>query len=121
MCIRDRINIDSNQELAQQLRIQSVPTVMAFFDAKPINGFAGLKPKNEIISLVQELINATSHSESDLKEITDMIEKAEKELHSGNYKVKWNGENSGSGVYFVQMISGENNYFVQTNRMILIK
>jgi len=79
-----KINIDSNQELAQQLRIQSVPTVMAFFDAKPVNGFAGLKPKNEIVSLVHELINATSHSESELKEITDMIEKAEKELHLGN-------------------------------------
>ena len=79
-----KINIDSNQELAQQLRIQSVPTVMAFFDAKPVNGFAGLKPKNEIISLVQELIDATSHSESELKEITYMIEKAEKELHLGN-------------------------------------
>ena len=45
-----KINIDENQSLAQQLKIQSVPTVLAFFDGKPINGFAGLKNSSEVNS-----------------------------------------------------------------------
>ena len=45
-----KINIDENQSLAQQLRIQSVPTILAFFEGKPVNGFAGVKTKEEFQS-----------------------------------------------------------------------
>ena len=51
-----KINIDENQSLAQQLKIQSVPTVLAFFDGKPINGFTGLKNNNELSSFLKELL-----------------------------------------------------------------
>ena len=51
-------------------------------------------------------------------EVTTLVNK---ELRSGNHRVTWNGKNLGNGIYFVQMISGENNYFVQTNSMILLK
>ena len=43
-----KINIDENQQLAQQLNIQSIPTVMAFYEGQPINGFAGAKKPEEI-------------------------------------------------------------------------
>ena len=36
-----KIDIDKNPELAQQLRIQSIPTVYAFFGGQPVDGFAG--------------------------------------------------------------------------------
>ena len=47
-----KINIDENQQLAQQLNIQSIPTVMAFYEGQPINGFAGLKSPEEIKSFL---------------------------------------------------------------------
>ena len=36
-----KINIDENQGVASQLRIQSIPAVYAFFKGKPIDGFMG--------------------------------------------------------------------------------
>ena len=43
-----KIDIDKNQNLAQQMQIQSVPTVLAFFEGKPINGFSGMKSEEEV-------------------------------------------------------------------------
>ncbi len=39
-----KINIDENPELAQQLRIESIPTVYAFKDGQPVDGFMGALP-----------------------------------------------------------------------------
>lgn len=72
-----KVNIDNNQSLAQQLRIQSVPTVLAFFEEKPINGFAGIKSKIEILEFLDELINTTAHTDNELNEILNLIEQAE--------------------------------------------
>src|SRR5262249_26267258 len=43
-----KINIDENQELAGQLRIQSIPTVYAFKNGQPIDGFMGAIPESQI-------------------------------------------------------------------------
>ncbi|HET6467749.1 MAG TPA: thioredoxin [Geminicoccaceae bacterium] len=53
-----KINIDENPELAQQLRIQSVPTVYAFVGGQPVTGFAGAQPESQIKALVERLIGA---------------------------------------------------------------
>jgi putative thioredoxin len=50
-----KINIDENPELAQQLRIQSVPTVFAFANGQPVTGFAGAQPESQIRQLVERL------------------------------------------------------------------
>src|ERR1044072_4501204 len=39
-----KINIDQNQMLAQQLRIQSIPAVYAFFGGRPLGGLLGGGP-----------------------------------------------------------------------------
>ena len=39
-----RINIDDNQQIAQQMRVQSVPTVYGFVDGQPVDGFSAEKP-----------------------------------------------------------------------------
>ena len=62
-----KINIDENQALAQQLRIQSVPTVLAFFDGKPVNGFTGLKSNDEILNFFKELVDIGEHSSEDIQ------------------------------------------------------
>ena len=51
-----KIDIDKNPELAQQLRIQSVPTVYAFLGGQPVTGFAGAQPESQIKALVDRLI-----------------------------------------------------------------
>ncbi|MEX0758275.1 MAG: thioredoxin [Tistlia sp.] len=51
-----KIDIDKNQALAQQLRIQSVPTVYAFFQGQPVDGFQGAVPESQLKTLVERLI-----------------------------------------------------------------
>ncbi|MDA9558999.1 thioredoxin [Alphaproteobacteria bacterium] len=81
-----KINIDENQGIAQQLKIQSVPTVLAFFDGKPINGFAGLKNSSEVNSFLKEILEAGEHNAEDLKEINNLISVAEKDLEDKKFE-----------------------------------
>jgi putative thioredoxin len=50
-----KINIDENKEIAQQLRIQSIPTVYAFKNGQPVDGFMGAIPESQIRTFVQQL------------------------------------------------------------------
>lgn len=51
-----KVNIDENPEIAQQLRIQSIPTVYAFKNGQPVDGFMGAIPESQIKTFVQGLI-----------------------------------------------------------------
>ncbi len=50
-----KVNIDENQEIARQLRIQSIPTVYAFKNGQPVDGFMGAIPESQIRTFVQQL------------------------------------------------------------------
>ena len=50
-----RVNIDDNQQIAQQLRVQSVPTVYAFVDGQPVDGFSGAQPESALTQFVEKL------------------------------------------------------------------
>jgi len=50
-----KINIDENKEIARQLRIQSIPTVYAFKDGQPVDGFMGAIPESQVKQFVQTL------------------------------------------------------------------
>lgn len=50
-----KINIDENQEIARQLRIQSIPTVYAFKNGQPVDGFMGAIPESQLRAFVQQL------------------------------------------------------------------
>ncbi len=54
-----KINIDQNQMLAQQLRIQSIPAVYAFFGGRPVDGFMGAVPESQVKQFVDRLVQAT--------------------------------------------------------------
>jgi putative thioredoxin len=54
-----KINIDQNQMLAQQLRIQSIPAVYAFFGGRPVDGFMGAVPESQVREFVGRLVEAT--------------------------------------------------------------
>src|SRR4029077_9592955 len=51
-----KVNIDANPEIAQQLRIQSIPTVYAFKNGQPVDGFMGAVPESQLRHFVQTLI-----------------------------------------------------------------
>jgi putative thioredoxin len=49
-----KINIDENQQIAAQLRIQSIPAVFAFKDKQPVDAFQGVIPETEIIKFLEK-------------------------------------------------------------------
>jgi putative thioredoxin len=51
-----KINIDEHPAIAGQLRVQSIPTVYAFRDGRPVDGFAGAQPESQIKAFVERLI-----------------------------------------------------------------
>jgi putative thioredoxin len=51
-----KVNIDENQEIAQQLRIQSIPMVYGFKQGRPIDGFQGAVPESQVKSFVERLV-----------------------------------------------------------------
>ena len=50
-----KVNVDENQGIASQLRIQSIPTVYAFWQGQPVDGFQGAVPGSEIKAFVDRL------------------------------------------------------------------
>ncbi len=50
-----KIDVDQNQALAQQLRIQSVPMVYAFVNGQPVDGFAGALPESQVRAFVNKV------------------------------------------------------------------
>jgi putative thioredoxin len=58
-----KIDIDKNQMLASQMRIQSIPTVYAFFQGRPVDGFQGSIPESEIKKFIERLPRADGLSQ----------------------------------------------------------
>ena len=63
-----KVDIDQNQTLATQMRIQSIPAVFAFIDGKPIDGFMGAKSPSELKEFVQKIADQASDDKGDLSE-----------------------------------------------------
>jgi putative thioredoxin len=51
-----KVNVDENQAISAQLRIQSLPTVYAFRDGQPADGFVGVQPESAIKAFVDRLV-----------------------------------------------------------------
>jgi putative thioredoxin len=50
-----KINVDENQQLAAQMRVQSIPAVFAFVDGQPVDGFMGALPESQIKQFIDRL------------------------------------------------------------------
>ena len=53
-----RVNIDENQEIAAQMRVQSVPTVYAIIEGRPVDGFSGAQPESAVRQFVEKILSA---------------------------------------------------------------
>jgi putative thioredoxin len=50
-----KVDVDKNQRIAAQLRIQSIPTVYAFWQGQPVDGFQGAVPASELKSFIDRV------------------------------------------------------------------
>jgi len=75
-----KINIDNNQQLAAQLRIQSIPTVYAFKDKKIVNAFQGVVSEKDFVDFIEKSIGKK------LKEdLTSFYDEVKKLITNKNY------------------------------------
>ncbi len=77
-----KVNVDEAQMLAGQLQIQSIPTVYAFWQGQPVDGFQGAQPKSEITAFVERVIKAGG-GESPEDGLNEAVEAAEEMLSEG--------------------------------------
>ena len=76
-----KVNIDENQAIAAQLRVQSIPTVYAFVDGQPIDGFMGAQPESAINDFVKKISDLNKAGPN----IEEMIENANALYNEKNY------------------------------------
>lgn len=76
-----KVNVDENQQIAAQLRVQSIPTVYAFHEGQPVDGFQGAVPESQIKEFVKKLA-AMSKEDGGLGEA---LEAAEEMLAAGDH------------------------------------
>lgn len=50
-----KVDVDQNQRIAAQLRIQSIPTVYAFWQGQPVDGFQGALPPSDVKKFVEKV------------------------------------------------------------------
>ena len=77
-----KVNVDENQMISAQLQIQSIPTVYAFWQGQPVDGFQGALPGSEIDAFVERVI-AAAGGESPGAGLDDAVEAAEAMLAEG--------------------------------------
>ncbi len=81
-----KVNIDENPDLAQALQIQSVPTVMVFFQGQPVTGFQGARPASEIKTLIAQLVKLARSVKPDALDIPAVLKDAADFLAAGDVR-----------------------------------
>ena len=76
-----KIDVDANQAYAGQLQVQSIPTVYAFHQGRPVDGFQGALPPSEINAFVEKI--AAMAGEPEDEGLSAAIEAAEQMLAEG--------------------------------------
>ncbi|MGE3066732.1 MAG: thioredoxin [Hyphomicrobiaceae bacterium] len=74
-----KINIDEHPALAGQLRVQSIPTVYAFRDGRPLDGFMGAQPESAIKAFVDRLVG-----EDQVADLAAALAEADAALEAGD-------------------------------------
>ena len=75
-----KLNIDDNPEIAQQMRIQSIPAVYAFKDGRPVDAFVGAVPESQVKQFVQKLGGPSGPSP-----VEEAMAMAKEALQNGDY------------------------------------
>lgn len=78
-----KINVDENQALAGQMRIQSIPAVYAFFQGRPVDGFQGAQPEGQLKAFVGRLAQLAGGAGD--SPIEEALEHADAALAAGDH------------------------------------
>ena len=70
-----KIDVDRNPAYAGQLRVQSIPTVYAFVNGQPVDGFQGAVPESQLKAFIDKLTGGTS-ANSDIEQLMSMGEES---------------------------------------------
>jgi putative thioredoxin len=79
-----KVNVDENQMIAGQMRVQSIPTVYAFWQGQPIDGFQGALPPSEIKRFVEKVVQASGGDASG--GLDEAVEAAEEMMTEGAFE-----------------------------------
>lgn len=79
-----KVNLDENQELAQALRIQSVPAVFAFFQGRPVDAFQGLLTESQIKAFIDKAVQTARNAQPDALDIPEALKTAAEALAAGD-------------------------------------
>jgi putative thioredoxin len=93
-----KINVDENQDLAAQMRVQSIPTVYAFYQGRPVDAFQGALPESQIKSFIDRLAQ-TAGTAAGASPIDEALEQAEAALEAG--------ETGAASALFAQVLQHE--------------
>jgi len=77
-----KVNVDENQMIAGQMRVQTIPTVYAFWQGKPIDAFQGAIPASEVKAFVEKVVAASGGSAD--SGLGDAVAAAEEFLAAGD-------------------------------------
>jgi putative thioredoxin len=73
-----KIDVDRNQRIAQQLRVQSIPTVFGFWQGQPVDAFQGSVPGSQVTAFIDKLAGMAGDGG-----LSEAIEAAEEMLAKG--------------------------------------
>ena len=76
-----KINIDDNQQIASQLKIQSIPTVYAFKDKQIVNAFQGVLPEKQVIEFIEKSLGSKIN-----EDYTDFYEQIKSSMLEKNFE-----------------------------------
>ncbi|MFO7296912.1 MAG: thioredoxin [Proteobacteria bacterium] len=74
-----KLNVDEHPAIAGQLRVQSLPTVYAFRDGRPLDGFMGAQPESAVRAFIDRLLGEDSQAD-----VEAFLEAAEQTLEAGD-------------------------------------
>jgi putative thioredoxin len=66
-----KMNIDDHPQIAQQLGIQSIPTVFAFVNGQPVDGFMGALPESQIAAFIERIGGKAEGGTADILKAAD--------------------------------------------------
>lgn len=81
-----KVDLDQNKMLAQQMQVQSVPTVYAFVGGQPIDAFQGALPESEIKAFIDKVLAAAGASGEDdqVARVAEYLATAKEALEQGD-------------------------------------
>jgi putative thioredoxin len=92
-----KIDIDKHPAYAGQLRVQSIPTVYAFVDGRPVDGFMGAVPESQIKAFIDRLVQQAGGGA--VSEVDALIAMAKESLELG--------DTGGAAQAFAQVLQAE--------------